>query len=69
MLREAALFVSARILTGVLEMGGVPLLVSLGMDQTLFGVRGMVAKVAVSVIVLILNYVFSKLIIFKKDGK
>ena len=68
-LREAALFVSARILTGVLEMGGVPLLVSLGMDQTLFGVRGMVAKVAVSVIVLILNYVFSKLIIFKKDGK
>ena len=68
-LREAALFVSARLLTGVLEMAGVPLLVRLGMDQTLFGVRGMVAKVAVSVIVLVLNYVFSKLIIFKKDGK
>ena len=68
-LREAALFVSARILTGVLEMAGVPLLVSLGMDQTLLGVRGMLAKVAVSVIVLVLNYVFSKLIIFKRDGK
>ena len=68
-LREAALFVSARLLTGVLEMAGVPLLVRLGMDQTLLGVRGMLAKVAVSVIVLVLNYVFSKLIIFKKDGK
>ena len=68
-LREAVLFVSARLLTGVLEMGGVPLLVSLGLNQTLFGVRGMLAKVAVSVIVLVLNYVFSKLIIFKKDGK
>lgn len=65
-LREAALFVSARLLTGVLEMAGVPLLVALGMDQPLLGVEGMWAKVAVSVIVMVLNYIFSKLIVFRK---
>ena len=65
-LREAMLFVSARILTGLFEIVAVPLLVKLGMDQELFGVKGMWAKILVSVIVLILNYVFSKLIIFKR---
>ena len=65
-LREVVLFVSARILTGLIEIAGVPLLVKLGMDQELFGVKGMWAKILVSVIVLILNYVFSKLIIFKR---
>lgn len=65
-MREAALFVSARLLTGVLEMVGVPLLVGLGMDQPLLGAPGMWAKVAVSVIVMVLNYIFSKLIVFRK---
>ena len=67
-LREAVLFVSARILTGILEIGVVPLLVKLGLNQTLFGVTGMWAKVLVSVAVVILNYVFSKLVIFKKKA-
>jgi putative flippase GtrA len=65
--REAFLFVSARLLTGALEMAGVPLLVRLGLKQPLFGVKGMWAKVVVSAIVMVLNYVFSKLFIFKGD--
>ncbi len=65
-LREAALFISARILTGIFEIVSVPLLVKLGLSQTLFGVKGMWAKVLVSVVVMILNYVFSKLIVFRK---
>lgn len=65
-LREAVLFVSARILTGLFEIVAVPLLVKLGMDQELFGVKGMWAKILVSVVVLVLNYVFSKLIVFKR---
>ena len=65
-LREVVLFVSARILTGLLEIVAVPLLVKLGMDQRFLGVRGMWAKILVSVAVLILNYVFSKLIVFKE---
>ena len=46
--REAAMFTSGRIVTGVLD-----------------GVEGMFAKVLVSVIVTILNYVFSKMIVFR----
>lgn len=65
-MKEAALFISARLVTGVIEMAGVPLLVKAGMDQKILGVGGMMAKVAVSVLVVILNYVFSKLIIFRK---
>ena len=65
-LHEAALFVGARILTGLFEIAAVPLLVRLGMDWRFMGVRGMWAKILVSAIVMILNYVFSKLIVFKE---
>lgn len=70
-LREALLFVSSRILTGIFEIAAVPLLVRLGLSQPFFGVKGMWAKILVSVIVMVLNYVFSKLIVFrtKKDKK
>ena len=65
-LREAALFVSARLLTGLFEIAAVPLLVKLGMDRAVLGVKGMWAKILVRVVVLVLNYVFSKLIIFRE---
>ena len=67
-LREAILFVSARILTGILEIGAVPLLVKLGLNQTLFGVTGMWAKVLVSVAVVILNYVFLGILMIHSIG-
>lgn len=63
---EVAKFLSARILTGILELVGVPLLVSMGLNQTIFGIDGMLSKVLVSIAVVILNYVFSKLFIFSK---
>ena len=63
---EFTKFLSARILTGVLEMAGVPLLVSLGLSVTIFGIEGAVAKIIVTIAVIILHYVFSKLFIFKK---
>ena len=65
-MKELWLFIAARLLTGVLEWFGVPALVAAGLDQPLFGIDGFLAKVIVSVIVVILNYVFSKLIIFRK---
>lgn len=63
-LPELGKFVSARAVTGILEIVGVPLLVGLGLNQIIFGIEGIVAKVLVSVIVVLLNYVFSKLFIF-----
>lgn len=65
-MREAALFVSARVVTGVLEIVLVPTLVAIGLNQTILGIAGMVSKVLVSVLVLILNFLFSKLFIFKR---
>ena len=65
-LKEFWLFVLARLITGVLEWFGVPMLVAMGLNQPFFGREGFFAKIIVSVVVVILNYVFSKLLIFKK---
>ena len=65
-IKELGSFIAARLATGCIEWFGVPLLVKLGMDQELFGTKGMLAKIIASVLVVILNYFFSKLLIFKK---
>lgn len=65
LLPEVGKFVGARVVTGVIEIVGLPLLVYLGVRQTVFGVEGFLAKILVSVIVVILNYVFSKIFVFK----
>ena len=51
-------FVSARLLTMVIEVGGVWLLVEV------MGKNGMVGKVCTQFIVLALNYIFSKFFVF-----
>ena len=62
---ELGKFLSARLLTGALELVAVPLLAALD-GRPLLGVAGLGAKILVTVVVILLNYVFSKLIIFKK---
>lgn len=62
-LSECGKFLGARLLTGVIEILGVPLLVIFGLKAQVFGLD--VAKLIVSVVVIILNYVFSKLFVFK----
>ena len=65
--KEMGFFVGSRLVSGAVEWVGVPLLVWIGLNQTIFGIEGMVAKVLVSVIVVILNYILSKLIVFRKE--
>ena len=64
--REFISFMLARAFTGVLEIVGVPLLVKLGLNQKIFGIEAMWAKIVIAIIVVITNYIFSKLIIFTK---
>lgn len=64
-LPELGKFVAARVATGIIEIIAVPVLVWVGLNQTVFGIQGMVAKAVVSVVVVLLNYVFSKRFIFK----
>ena len=65
-LKEFAAFVGSRLLSGVVEWAGVPLLMLVGLNQAIFGIEGMLAKVIISVVVVILNYILSKLLVFKK---
>jgi len=65
-LREGGGFFSARIVTGLMEIAGVPLLYRVGLNYPLLGIEGFAAKVSVSVIVIALNYIFSKLVIFRR---
>ncbi len=68
--KEFSTFVGSRIFTGVIEWFGVPFLVRIGLNQVIFGTEGLLAKITISVIVVVLNYIFSKLIVFaKKSGK
>ena len=70
-LREAVEFFGARGVTGLMEIFFPSQLMAWGLDQsvTIAGktFEGVLAKLLVSVFVIILNYVFSKLVIFKKD--
>ena len=78
-LREAAAFFSARIFTGVFEIVFVPLLdkwsfdkpfysiaQSLGFEAKVFFTDGIYSKIFVSVLIVVMNYFFSKFIVFKK---
>jgi len=62
-LPEAGKFLGARVATGLLDEG----IMGLGVD--ILGFNGVIVKVVSNVFVVILNYVFSKLFIFKGDNK
>lgn len=64
--KEVGLFFGSRIISGVIEIGGFLILYYAGLNQTLFGIDGFVAKLLISVFVIIFNYVVSKIVIFKK---
>lgn len=72
--KEASEFVGARVFSFLVEEGGMWLLVDIiGMKKLLFSVFGiditgqLISKVVLAVIVVILNYVFSKFVVFKKE--
>ena len=67
--KELWRFVASRLVTGVIELAGVPLLVKIGLDRKLFGIDGLPAKISVGAVVVILNYVFSKLFVFRHKEK
>lgn len=64
--KEIILFFSSRLASGSIEILLFPILISCGIDGEIFGVQGFVTKLSISVIVIILNYIFSKLMIFRE---
>ena len=65
-LKELVSFFLARGISGIVEIFLPELLFKVGLSFSLFGVKGLVSKIIVNVIVIILNYIFSKLWVFKK---
>ena len=81
LLKEISTFLTSRGITGVLEIALVPLLAKWGFDnifysllrgmnvtKSVFFTDGIYSKISVAIIVVILNYIFSKLIVFKKGA-
>ena len=79
LLKEAVTFVASRGITGVFEIAIVPIMSKIGFDNLFYPIfkgagitleilytDGIYSKVAVAVVVVILNYIFSKLFVFKK---
>lgn len=58
-IQECLKFYGSRISTGILDMAGMWMLVDI------FYFPGMVSKVGMNVVVIVLNYIFSKLFVFK----
>ena len=68
-LRELGSFFAARVITGVIAIVLFPIVYALGMDQTIFGVDGFAAKIFTTVLEIILNWAFSKFLIFNLSKK
>ena len=66
---ELTEFFLVRLVSLVLEVQGVEFLVLHGLGQSLLGVTGGVAKVVITLVVIVINYVLSKFLVFreKKD--
>ena len=63
---EASKFVGSRIFTGIIEMLLPTGLVAIGITGSLFSFESFWSKAITGVIVIILNYVLSKLFVFRK---
>lgn len=66
--KEFVRFFGSRVATGIVEIVGFPVLYRIGLNRELLGIDGFLAKITVSVAVIILNYVCSKVIVFRKSG-
>lgn len=66
--REFTEFVAGRLLSLAVEVVGVDALVKRGVDKPLLGVTGGVAKVVITAVVILLNYLLSKFIVFRTRG-
>ncbi len=68
-LREAATFLCSRLISGVIEVFLPTFLFSVGLNQSIFGIKGFASKITVSVIVIIINYITSKFIVFNTKNE
>jgi putative flippase GtrA len=67
-IRELITFFSTRLAVGLLEIVLVPLLVWIGWDVPLFGVDGLLLKCLMTPLMIALNYVCGRFLVFRTEG-
>ena len=67
LIKESSAFLGGRVASGSFEITALPIFIGAGINQPLFGIDGLVAKIGISTIVAIFNYVLSKWFIFKRQ--
>ncbi len=65
-LQEGIKFFGSRVVSGLFEILLPTALFAIGVNQPLLGVEGGIAKATVSALIIILNYLFSKFLVFRK---
>ena len=65
--REIVFFFGSRIFTLIVAVVAFPVLIDIGVDQELFGTPGMIAKIITSIIEIVLNWVLSKYLVFRRS--
>lgn len=65
-IKECISFVGARIATGFVDMGLMYVMISVMAIDKLYDGGDILAKIITNILVIILNFVFSKLFVFKK---
>jgi len=66
--RELLTFFSSRIFTGIVAWILFPILMMIGADQIITQTVGMDAKVITSIVEIVLNWVLSKYLVFRKSN-
>jgi putative flippase GtrA len=69
LVKELGSFFLLRIVTGVIAIIMFPILYGIGLDQSLLGIDGLVARIATSIIEIALNYAASKFIVFRQKNE
>ena len=68
-INQMGMFLGVRIASGLIEIMGLPLLYMIGLNQTILGVDGFAAKIVISIIVVIINYLLSRTFVFRERAK
>ena len=66
LLSEGVKFFSARIASGIVEVLLPTAMVAAGLNGVLLGLEGGIAKAVVSIVVIVMNYILSKWMVFRK---
>lgn len=64
--KEALLFFSSRIASLILDVALLEFLLWIGLNQSILGSEGLIAKIIVNIAVILANYILSKKIVFRK---